>query len=78
MRLSGLSKAQLALDSTHGALVGTSAAINASTGVDDVLAVALGDRPNGAALGASAASDASIRNNKSHGFTPPVALYLLS
>ena len=71
MRLSGLSKAQLALDSTHGALFGTSAAINASTGVDDVLAVALGDRPNGAALGASAAHDASITNNKSHFVTPP-------
>ena len=65
------SRKQLALDRTHGALIGTSAAIDASVSVDNVLAVALGDRTHGAALGASAAHNASITNNKSHVFTPP-------
>jgi hypothetical protein len=69
---------QLALDSTHGALIGTSAAIQASAGVDDVLTIALGDSAHGATLGASTAHDASISNNKSHFFTPPFDYYIIN
>ena len=54
-------------DSIYGTTVCTCAAIDAAVSVDDVLAVTLGDGGHGAALGASAASDASIGNLVSHG-----------
>ena len=51
---------QLGLGSTNGADISASAAVDAQVSVDFVLAVTLGDSGHGAALGASAASDAGI------------------
>ena len=56
----------LGLGSTYGAGVGAGTAIDASIGVNDVLAVALGDGLHGAARCAGAASDAIIGNLVCH------------
>ena len=52
--------------SVHRAVAGASAAIDAGIRVDLVLAVTLGDRADGAAIRASAASDASVRDFVCH------------
>ena len=56
----------LGLGSGHGASVSASTAVDAQISVDLVLGGTLGDRGNGAALGAGAAHDASIGNLVSH------------
>ena len=57
------------LDSFGGALISAGAAGNADIGVDDVLAVALGNSLNGALVGAGAASDTSVSDIVSHDYT---------
>ena len=54
------------LGSANGANTGTSTALDASIGIDLVLAVSLGNCFNRALCSASAASDAIIRNLVSH------------
>ena len=61
----------LGLGSAHGAGIGTGAAIDAGIGIDDVLAVTLGDRFNGAVLCAKTAGDALITDLVSHSNIPP-------
>ena len=50
----------------HGASAGAGAAINAGTGVDDVLRVTLGDSAHGATVSTGTATDASVTDNISH------------
>lgn len=50
----------------------TSAAINASVSVDNILAVALRDSAYRTSISASAASDALVRNYICHSCFPPV------
>lgn len=61
---------QLLLDSTGGANASAGAAIDASVGIDLVLASALRDSANRALASAGAAGDASVSNLVSHGVTP--------
>ena len=60
---------------TNGADFGASTAFHAHVGINLVLGVALGDGVHRAALGASAAHDASIRNLVSHMECPPCESY---
>ena len=61
---------ELALNrSTNGASASASAALDALIGIDDVLAVALGDGIHGAFSLASAAADAFIGDDVSHDCT---------
>jgi hypothetical protein len=64
----------LCLGSADRASAFASAALNAKLCVDDVLAVALSDRADGASLGASAAGYAIIGNLVCHVFYPPFTL----
>ena len=57
--------------SAHGAGVGASTAVDASISIDLILAVALSDRGDGAAIGASAAADALSSDLVSHNKAPP-------
>ena len=58
---------QLALgNSTRGAGVGTSTAIDAGTGVDHVVVIALSDSTNGASALASATAHASVADDIGH------------
>ena len=57
------------LRSADRADVGAVAAVDAGSRIDDVLAVAFGNRVNGAFSLAGAAADAIIRNLVCHGFT---------
>ena len=54
------------LGSSNGASAGTSAALDASVCIDDVLAVSLGNAGNGAFACASAAADAIVADLISH------------
>lgn len=58
------------LGSVYGAGVGTGAAIDALVGIDDVLAVSLGNGLGGTIGSAGAAVDASIADFVSHGSPP--------
>lgn len=66
------------LGSADRAVTRASAAVDASVGVDNILAVALGNRVYGAALCASAASDALIGNLICHSELPPEFITHLS
>ena len=55
--------------SAYGTNVSTSAALDASVGVDLILAVALGDSAYRALIGTSAARDTIVRNLISHDVT---------
>jgi hypothetical protein len=57
----------LGLGSVHRANTGACAAVNAGGGIDDKLAIALGDRVHGAFALASAAADALFADKISHG-----------
>ena len=57
---------QSAFDSFNGATVCTSAAIDASVCVNNILAIAFSNSANGATLCTSAAGDAIIVNYKCH------------
>ena len=66
----GSSLQELALNrSANGAGASASAALDALIGIDDVLAVALGDGIHGAFSLASAAADAFIGDDVSHDCT---------
>ena len=56
---------------THGAGIGTGAAINAGTGIDHHMLVTHGDRTHRAAALTSAAADAIAADNIGHDKTPP-------
>ena len=58
-------------DGAGGAGISAGTAIDAGIGVDDVLAVALGNSAHGAGIGASAAAHASIADDIGHWNTPP-------
>ena len=57
--------------SAHGAHASASTALDASLGIDFVLAVALSDSSHGALSLASAAADALVSDLVSHDVTPP-------
>ena len=63
------SKLLLGADSTVGAAVCASTAVQAGAGVDHILIVTLRDRAGGANISAGAAADASRRNLVGHGST---------
>ncbi len=60
------------LRSTDGAGICTSAAVEASISIDDVLTVTLRNCANGASVCTSTALDAFVRNNVSHFVVPPI------
>lgn len=56
----------LCLGSAYGAVVSTRAAVDAGAGIDNILAITLGNCGNGAAVCASAAGNTFVGNLISH------------
>jgi len=69
------SKESAFLDSLNGALISAGAAADTNVGVDDVLAITLGNSLNGALVGAGAASDTSVSDIVSHDITSMFDVY---